>query len=42
MPLLRSTERSERVLADSDLTNIYAFLQSRLKAAAVDSIPLLK
>jgi ubiquinol-cytochrome c reductase cytochrome c subunit len=31
-----------KVLADGDLTDIYAFLQSRPQPAAVDSIPLLK
>jgi ubiquinol-cytochrome c reductase cytochrome c subunit len=31
-----------KVLADPDLTDIYAFLQSRPQPAAVDSIPLLK
>ena len=31
-----------KVLADSDLADIYAFLQARPQPPAVDSIPLLK
>jgi mono/diheme cytochrome c family protein len=31
-----------KVLPDKDLTDVYAFLQSRAQPQAVDSIPLLK
>jgi mono/diheme cytochrome c family protein len=41
-PTAQMPPYTTKVLADQDLTDIYAFLQSRPQPAAVDSIPLLK